>query len=497
MSLTFENALLIASVLIFISLIAGKTSYKFGVPVLLFFLTIGMLAGSEGVLGIYFDDHAMAQAIGIIALSFILFSGGFETDWKTIKPIVWHGISLSTLGVLLTAAFVGIFIHAITDFSIYEGLLLGSIVSSTDSAAVFSILRSKGLALKGNLRPTLELESGSNDPMAYVLTITFTELVANPAASPVGMIPIFFKQIIIGIAFGFGIGWLGAKLFNRIRLDYEGMYPVLMIAIMIFSFSATQFAGGNGFMAVYLAAVILGNQELIHKRQLVRWFDGVAWFMQITLFITLGLLAFPSELLPVMGIGLGMSVFMILVARPLSVFLSLAFFRGRRRGKWFISWVGLRGAVPIVFATYPLLAGIEKARMIFNIVFFVSVTSVVIQGTTVPLVARWLRLILPAKAKRQTHADFELADTVKSELVEIELSKDSGAVGKQIVDLGFPKTALISIIRREGKYITPNGSTVLNEGDTLLVISENKASLKKVYESLELNPEAEGISRRE
>jgi cell volume regulation protein A len=484
MNLTIDNALLIASILIFISLIAGKTSYKVGVPVLIFFLTIGMLAGSEGIGGIYFDNHAMALAIGVIALNFILFSGGFETDWKTIKPIVWHGISLSTLGVLLTAIFVGLFIHAITDFSIYEGLLLGSIISSTDSAAVFSILRSKSLALKGNLRPTLELESGSNDPMAYVLTITFTELIVNKNISLVSMIPVFFKQLIIGIALGFVIGYLGAKLFNRIRLDYEGMYPVLMISIMFFSFAATQFAGGNGFMAVYLAAVILGNQELIHKRQLIRWFDGIAWFMQITLFIALGMLVFPSQLLPIMGIGLGMSVFMIVVARPLSVFISLIFFRGRRRGKWFISWVGLRGAVPIVFAMYPLLAGVEKANVIFNIVFFVSVTSVVIQGTTVPWVARRLRLSLPVRVKRQTHTDFELADTIKSELVEIQLSKDSHVIGKQIVQLGFPKTALISLIKRNGKFISPNGSTVLNEGDTLMVIAETKNSLQKVYEVL-------------
>ncbi len=491
MTLTFDSALLIASILIFISLVAGKTSYKFGVPVLLFFLTIGMLAGSEGIGGIYFDNYAIAQAIGIIALNFILFSGGFETDWKSVKPIVWHGISLSTLGVLLTAVFVGVFIHAITDFSIYEGLLLGSIVSSTDSAAVFSILRSKGLALKGNLRPTLELESGSNDPMAYALTITFTELVANQNSSLAGMMPVFVKQIVIGIALGFVIGYLGTKLFNRIKLDYEGMYPVLMIAIMLFSFAAAQFAHGNGFMAVYLAAVILGNQELIHKRQLVRWFDGIAWFMQIALFIALGLLVFPSQLLPIMGIGLSMSLFMILIARPLSVFLSLIFFRGRRRGKWFISWVGLRGAVPIVFATYPLLAGIEKAHMIFNIVFFVSVTSVVIQGTTVPWAAKLLRLSLPVKVKRQTRADLELADTIKSKLLEIELTRDSGAAGKQIVDLGFPKTALISIIKRNGKFVTPSGSTVLNEGDILLIIYESETSLTKVYEALKIKPETD------
>lgn len=491
MTFTFDQALLIASVLLFISLIAGKTSYKFGVPVLFFFLTIGMLAGSEGIVGIYFDDHKMAQAIGIVALNFILFSGGFETDWKSIKPIVWHGVSLSTIGVLLTAIFVGLFIHAVSNFTIYEGLLLGSIISSTDSAAVFSILRAKNLALKGNLRPTLELESGSNDPMAYALTLAFTELIINPNTSLPGMIVVLLKQITIGISLGFVIGFLGAKIFNRIKLDYEGLYPVLMIAIMLFSFSATQFIGGNGFMAVYLAAVILGNQELIHKRQLIRWFDGMAWFMQIALFITLGLLVFPSQLIPVIGIGLGMSAFMIFVARPLSVHISLIFFRGRRRGKWFISWVGLRGAVPIVLATFPMLAGVEKAQMFFNIVFFVSVTSVVIQGTTVPLVARRMRLLLPLKVKRRTHADIELSESIKSESVEIRLSRDSHAVGKEIVRLGFPNTALISIIKRNGKYITPTGSTVLNAGDILLVLSETKSVLKKVYECLGMEPEAD------
>jgi potassium/hydrogen antiporter len=489
MSLSIDQALLVAAILIFISLVAGKTSYKFGVPVLIFFLSIGMLAGSEGVGGIYFDDAKMAQVIGIIALNFILFSGGFETDWKSIKPILWHGVSLSTLGVVLTAIFVGLFIHAVSNFSIYEGLLLGSIISSTDSAAVFSILRSRNLALKGSLRPTLELESGSNDPMAYALTITFTELVVNPNTSLLGMIPVFLKQISIGIALGFAIGFLGTKVFNRIRLEYEGMYPVLMIAIMLFSYAFTGFIGGNGFMAVYLAAVILGNRELIHKRQLIRWFDGMAWFMQITLFVALGLLVFPSRLLPVVGIGLGVAAFMIFIARPLSVLISLIFFKGRRRGKLFIAWVGLRGAVPIVFATFPLIAGVEKARMIFNIVFFVSVTSVVIQGTTVPLVARRLRLLLPLKVKRRTHADIELSDSIKSESVEIRLSEDSHAVGREIVQLGFPNTALISIIKRNGKYITPSGSTVLNAGDILLVLSETKSALKKVYECLKMEPE--------
>lgn len=484
--ISIENALLIASVLIFISLVAGKTSYKLGVPVLIFFLAIGMLAGSEGIGGIYFDNPKVAQAIGIIALNVILFSGGFDTDWKSVRPILWQGISLSTIGVLLTCISVGLFVWAIADFTIYEGLLLGSIVSSTDSAAVFSILRSKNLALKGNLRPTLELESGSNDPMAYVLTIVFTGMVINQDTTLVGSIPLFVKQILIGSLSGLVFGYAGAKTFNRIKLDYEGMYPILMIAIMLFSFAATDFAGGNGFLAVYLSAVYLGNQELIHKKQLIRLFDVNAWLMQIVLFITLGLLVFPSELLPIMGIGLIISAFMIIVARPLSVFMSLIFFKGKTRGKWFISWVGLRGAVPIVFATYPLLAGVEKAPVIFDIVFFISLTSVTIQGTTVPVVAKWLRLTLPEKVKQKTQTDIELSDGIKSEFAEIKLSDDSFAAGKEIVQLGFPKTALISIIKRNNKYITPSGSTVLNADDTLLVISENKKALREVYDCLKI-----------
>ncbi|MBS1231963.1 MAG: potassium/proton antiporter [Bacteroidetes bacterium] len=357
MSLTTENILFIGSILLFISLIAGKTSYKYGVPVLIFFVIIGMLAGSEGIGNIYFDNPKVTQFIGIIALNFILFTGGFETSWQSIKPIVWQGVTLSTLGVLLTAVAVGLFIWAVTDFTIYEGLLLGSIVSSTDSAAVFSILRSKKLALKGNLRSTLELESGSNDPMAYALTITFTGLVINQEASLISTLPVLIKQILLGGLLGFLFGRIGKVIINGIKLDYEGLYIVLLIAIMFFSFAATDLVDGNGFLAVYLCAIYLGNQDLIHKKKILKSFDSFAWLMQIVLFLTLGLLVYPSQIVPVIGIGLLISAFLIIVARPLAVFISLFSFKLQNRTRWFISWVGLRGGVPIVFATYPLLAG--------------------------------------------------------------------------------------------------------------------------------------------
>lgn len=484
MNLTTENILLVGSILLFISLIAGKTSARFGVPVLIFFLAIGMLAGSDGIGGINFDNPKTAQFIGIIALNFILFSGGFDTNWQSIKPIAWQGITLSTLGVFITAFSVGIFVWAVTDFSIYEGLLLGSIVSATDSAAVFSILRAKSLALKGQLRPILELESGSNDPMAYILTIAFTGLVVSQDASLVSVIPFFFKQLIIGGILGLLVGKMGQVLINKIRMDFEGLYIVLVIAIMFFSFSATDFIGGNGFLAVYISALFLGNQELIHKKKIIKSFDSFAWLMQIVLFLTLGLLVFPSQIVPVIGIGLIISAFLILIARPLSVFLCLIPFNVQNRSKWLISWVGLRGAVPIVFATYPLLAGAEKAHMIFNIVFFISLTSVIIQGTSLPLVAKWLRLTLPEKVKQRSQTDIELADGIKSVLKEIILSNQCNAIGKQIVMLALPKTTFISIIQRNGKYITPNGSTVLESGDKLYILSENEKDLNGVYHCL-------------
>ena len=486
MSLTTENILFIGSILLFISLIAGKTSYKYGVPVLIFFVIIGMLAGSEGIGNIYFDNPKVTQFIGIIALNFILFTGGFETSWQSIKPIVWQGVTLSTLGVLLTAVGVGLFIWAVTDFTIYEGLLLGSIVSSTDSAAVFSILRSKKLALKGNLRSTLELESGSNDPMAYALTITFTGLVINQEASLISTLPVLIKQILLGGLLGFLFGRIGKVIINGIKLDYEGLYIVLLIAIMFFSFAATDLVDGNGFLAVYLCAIYLGNQDLIHKKKILKSFDSFAWLMQIVLFLTLGLLVYPSQIFPVIGIGLLISAFLIIVARPLAVFISLFFFKLQNRTRWFISWVGLRGGVPIVFATYPLLAGAEESSMIFNIVFFISLTSVLIQGTTLPFVAKLLHLTLPEKAKMRTPTDIELTDSIKSVFKEIIIPTKGSVIGKQIVQLGLPKTTLISFIKRDNKYIVPNGSTVLNPNDRLFVLTEDKEVLARVFECLDL-----------
>ncbi len=487
MNLSIENILLVGSLLLLISIVAGKASFRFGVPVLVLFLAIGMLAGSEGIGGIYFSDSQVAQFIGIVSLNFILFSGGLDTDWKSVKPVLWIGVSLSTLGVLLTAVSLGLFVYWITDFSLLEGLLLGAIVSSTDAAAVFSILRSKNLALKSNLRPTLELESGSNDPMAYVLTIAFLTLILNPEMSAWSIVPLFLQQMILGGLLGFFFGWLSRIVINKISLDYEGLYPVLVIAVMFIVFSTTDYIGGNGFLAVYFTAVYLGNHELIHKKTIIKAFDGFAWLMQIVLFVTLGLLVFPSHILPVIGVGILIAIFLMFVARPISVFISLLPFRMKLRRRFYISWVGLRGAVPIVFATYPLLAGIDKADMIFNLVFFISLISVLVQGSTISLFAKWFHVALPFKIKKKSAVDMFMSEHAKNQMVEIEIPTDSFSVGKKIVDLNFPKNSRIALINRKETFLTPQGSTTIESDDRLIVLLENQRGLSEVYKSLGLN----------
>lgn len=447
-----------------------------------------MLAGSEGIGGIYFDNPQIAQFIGIVSLNFILFSGGLDTSWPSVKPVLKEGIMLSTLGVLVTAVSLGLFVFYITDFTIYESLLLGSIVSSTDAAAVFSILRGKNLSLKTNLRPTLELESGSNDPMAYVLTISMLSLVVNQDKDLWTIIPLFLAQMAIGGVAGFLFGKLSKLVINKIDISFEGLYPVIVIALMFITFSVTDAIGGNGFLAIYICAVYLGNQSLIHKKTITQMFDGLAWLMQIVLFLTLGLLVFPSQILPYIGIGLLIAAFLIFVARPVAVMLVLLPFKMKMRRRLYISWVGLRGAVPIVFATYPLLAGIDKANVIFNIVFFISVTSVLIQGSSLPIVAKWLGVALPETAKK-VDRDTLHQEHPRTIMEEITITQNCHANGKKIVDLAFPEYAIIAMIERDQKYITPKGSTEIQPNDKLVVLTDKQEHLEAVYDSLKLSRE--------
>lgn len=479
MILTAENIILIGSILLFLSIVFGKATFKFGVPTLILFLTVGMLAGEDGF-GIAFEDPKIAQFIGVVALNFILFSGGLDTNWKSVKPIWKQSAMLSTVGVMLTAFTLGGLVYMVTNFTLYESLLLGSIVSSTDAAAVFSILRSRSVSLRENIRPTLEFESGSNDPMAYVLTILFLGLVVNQDQSFVSVIPVFFQQMIVGAVCGFGFGFLSKWVINKINLDFDGLYPVLVIALMFITFSATDVIGGNGFLAIYISGVYLGNQKFIQKASILKIYDGLAWLMQIILFLTLGLLVNPSEIIPLMGIGLLISLSLILIARPVGVFVSLSFFKMRMRRRLFISWVGLRGAVPIVFATYPLMAGIEEANMIFNIVFFISVTSVLIQGTTLSVVAKWLNVAVPEKDKQIS--DTEKIKTVypKPLLRDFKISGECPAADHKIVDLKLPETMEIVMVKRDGSYFSSNGNTVIRSGDVLKVLAEKEEDFENL-----------------
>ncbi|HRW33143.1 potassium/proton antiporter, partial [Methanothrix sp.] len=314
-----EYLLLGVAVMLLLSVVSSKASTQLGVPTLVLFLLIGMLAGSDGPGGIEFNNPWLAQYLGTVALIFILFSGGLDTKWKEIKPVLWRGVILSTIGVMLTAIIVGYAAYYVLDFSLLEAMLLAAIISSTDAAAVFSILRSKQISLKGDLRPLLELESGSNDPMAIFLTTSLIALITGAIASPTTLISMFAQQMALGAVFGYMMGRGMAVIVNRIRLDYRGLYPLLTISLVLLTFALTAALGGNGFLAVYIAGLSLGSHSFIHKRSLIDDHDSMAWLMQIVMFLTLGLLVFPSKLIPVAGIGLFICFVLMFLARPMAV----------------------------------------------------------------------------------------------------------------------------------------------------------------------------------
>jgi potassium/hydrogen antiporter len=470
--MSIESVFLGVSVLLLLSVLASKASAKLGVPALLLFILIGMFAGSEGPGGIEFDYPRLAQSVGVVALVFILFAGGLDTEWASVRPIRWHGVALSTLGVGLTAILVAWFAVRILDFSVLEGLLLGSIVSSTDAAAVFAVLRSRNVGLKNPLKPLLELESGSNDPMAVFLTIGFVSLLTNKDASLLDLLPMFLLQMPVGALLGWIMGNGMVLAINKLRLEYDGLYPVLSLSLVLFTYGIADGLGGNGFLAAYIAGLIMGNNSFVHKASLIRFHDGLAWLMQITMFLALGLQVFPSRIVPVIGIGLLVSLFLMLIARPLSVFLTLAFTRLSLKEKTLISWVGLRGAVPIILGTFPLVAGVPKADMIFNMVFFIVLTSVLLQGTSLPLVARWLGLESPLPSTPEYSLQLLRPDSIKAGLAEITISPTSAAVGKQIVGLGLPKEVVIMMIGRNKHAFIPTGRSILQAHDTLLVFAD-------------------------
>lgn len=486
MEITPGNVMLIVAVLLFISVLIGKAGSRYGMPALLLFLGVGMLAGVDGF-GLQFDNAAIAEFIGMISLSIILFSGGLDTDFKQIKPILAPGLMLATVGVFLTTIVSGAFIHEMMHwllpeyaFGWAESMLLAAIMSSTDSASVFSILNSSGIGLKEKLKPTLELESGSNDPMAYLLVILLiaaiesgTTLDGPMVLASIGQLCV---QLIAGVCGGVVIGYLTVWVVNRINVSNEFLYPVMMISCCFFAFTLTDLIGGNSYLAVYIAGLVVGNCRIVLKRTITTFFGGFTWLVQILMFLTLGLLVNPHELLHIVWPGLLLGVFMILIARPIAVLISLApFKRFSAKARVYISWVGLRGAVPIIFATYALMSpAVENARFMFNLVFFITMLSLLIQGTTVNSMARWLGLTEKPKVR---HFNIDLPDEVTAALREISVTASDLVDGTSLRDLSLPPDTLVILVKRGEEYLVPTGNTRLFIGDTLLLISREETHI--------------------
>ncbi len=395
MPASIDLIFIIFSTLIILSILTIKLSNRFGIPSLVLFLAIGMLAGSDGLGVLTFDNPSLVRSLGITSLILILFSGGLDTEWSAVRPIVWQGLSLSTIGVLVTALLMGVFVAWVQGFSFLEGLLLGAIVSSTDAAAVFMVLRARKTKIPRRLIQLLEFESGSNDPMAVVLTIALIRLLTEPSTSFVELVVFFVMQMGVGTVIGIAMGEIMRRAFNALDLELEGIYPVLSLALALLTYGLTDYLEGSGFLAVYLAGLVMARKPFTHQQSVLRFHDGLAWLMQVTMFLTLGLQVFPARLVPIAGAGILISLFLIFIARPASVHAALALSPMSFREQTLVAWAGLRGAVPIILATFPIVAGIEKADMIFHLVFFIALTSVVMQGTAIPLLTRMLKIGVP------------------------------------------------------------------------------------------------------
>ncbi len=482
MLFSVENMLLIGSVLLIISIVVGKTGYRFGVPALLLFLLVGMFFGSDG-LGLQFNNTHQAQAIGMVALSVILFSGGMDTKIADIKPIMSAGVVLSTAGVLLTALFTGLFIWIISgmsftniSFPLTTSLLLAATMSSTDSASVFAILRSQKMNLKHNLRPMLELESGSNDPMAYMLTIVLIQIILSGSMNAGEIAGNLAVQFLVGGAGGYILGKLTVLFLNKINIDNQSLYAILLLGCVFFTFTITDRLHGNGYLAVYIAGMVVGNKKIVFRKEIATFMDGMSWLFQIIMFLTLGLLVNPHEMLNVALVAILVGVFLILIGRPLSVFLCLLPFRKINfKSKLFVSWVGLRGAVPIIFATYPVVAGVEGSNSIFNIVFFITIVSLVVQGTSISFFARLLHLSAPLP---QTGNEFgvELPEEIDSSLSDMTVTPEMIEQADTLKEMNLPQGTLVMIVKRGNEFLIPNGSLKLHVGDKLLLISEKEKS---------------------
>ena len=495
-----EFVLLILSLLFFVSIFADKIGYKFGVPALLLFLIVGMLFGSNsmasffGMDGVTIDTD-VAQALSTMAMCIILFTGGMETKFNEIKTVIAPGVTLATLGVILTCVITGVIIYylfswinAVYTMSIWVALLTAATMSSTDSASVFSVLRTNGVGLKHNLRPLLELESGANDPMAYVLTSTLIGVVVSKAqlsgveesVTALPIIQTILIQLVMGSVLGFAFGQGIVAIMRRVKLGNESLYPIMILTACIFIFSITYYLKGNTYLAVYVGGLIIGNSKFTRKRQTRSFFNGLAWLSQLVMFLMLGLMVQPMDLIRVKVWlpCLIISIVMICISRPLSVLLCMLPFRDqyRQRDRVFLSWVGLKGAVPIIFAIMCKAGGVPHADMIFNVVFLCTLVSLLTQGTSLTPIARKLNLATPPiKAHTLEHFDLDLPEEIQSLAREVEVTPKHLEKGNTPKELDIPPHTLIVMVRRGEDFFIPTGSSELQLGDQLLVISDKDA----------------------
>ena len=465
-----DQIILLAAILIILGILSSKLSARLGLPVLVLFLMVGMLAGEDGPGGIVFDNAQIAHALGSLALAIILFDGGLQTPIASIKQ-VWKPASvLATLGVLVTAMITGAAAAYILDVSLLYGLLIGAIVGSTDAAAVFSLLRNAGIHINPRLKATLEIESATNDPMAIFLTVGLLEVMVKGLEPETGLLMLFIQQMGIGSAVGLAAGWLSVRIINRIHLTTSGLYPVMVAAFGLLSFGVAANLGGSGFLAIFIAGVVIGNSRFVFQRSTFLFHDGLAWLGQIVMFVFLGLLINPSSLLDVWQEGLMIAIVLTLIARPLSVIPVLKIFGFNAREITLVSWVGLRGSVPIILAIYPLIYGLPGASLIFSVVFFVVLISATIQGSTLPWVARALGLTEPPPATPAATLEITALGDVDADIVEYQLGDTSRASGRRLSQMALPDGTVVAMITRGNNVIPPRGSTFLYAGDHLFIV---------------------------
>lgn len=461
--------MIISGLVLLICITSSKMLYKFGVPMLLIFIVLGMLFGSDGIVGIYFDNYDLTSKLCSIALVFIMFYGGFGTNWKMAKPVANQSILMSTFGVIITSLLTGVFCYFILNTSLLEGLLIGSIVGSTDAASVFTILRSQKLNLKSEIASLLEVESGSNDPIAYMMTLSIIMIMSSGLSWSI--VPMILKQVIFGILLGVVLAKATVFIIRRANFELEGFYSIFIIAIAILAYALSEFIGGNGYLSVYISGIILGNSKIPHKKSLVVFFDGISWIMQIMLFFMLGLLSFPSRLPEVIGVSIIISIFMIFIARPIATHFILRGFKTPIKEQILISWVGLRGAASIVFAIFAITSGVPIENDIFHIIFFIALISVSVQGTLLPKVAQKLDLVDNDTTVLKTFNGYQ--EDKSTMLLEYNVSRSSKWMNKTIMDAEIPDDILIVMIKRNGQVIVPKGSTEILENDILVLSGNN------------------------